>query len=384
MQARMLAVRDVVAGRRDARFVLQPVVDIQQGRVVGYEALARLGQRLTTSPSSWFTAARHTAQLLDLEAVLVRQALTLRDSLPPGRFLALNVSPQLLVEPSVLHVLAGAGDLSTVVIELTEHARFPDGGALNPALQGLRAQGARLALDDVGAGWAGLKQVADLRPDIVKLDRSLVADADRDEVKQALAEMMLSLCGRLGSSLLVEGVETLGELDLFARMGVPHAQGFVFGRPERSPVRIDEDLAVRLKFRAGLNRHADKIAAYVDVTGAVVGPGTPAPPEPAGSAGPVVVVDAQGVPRELRLPAAAPVAVTRVLASEDMRSVLRRAMTRPLSQRFHPLVCVDRAGRYVGLVAVESLVLALSSQDATATTATTATPATAVRTLVLP
>lgn len=372
MQDRVLAVREVVAGRREARFVLQPVVDIQQGRVVGYEALARFGSRLTTSPTSWFTAARQSAQLLDLEAVLVRQALELRPSVPRGRFLALNISPQLLVEPRVLQVLVDAGDLSGVVLELTEHAPFPDGAALTPALARLREQGVRLALDDVGAGWAGLKQVADLRPDIVKLDRSLVADADRDEVKQALAQMMLNLCRRLGSSLLVEGVETYAELDLFARMGVPHAQGFVFGRPERLPARIDDDLAVRLKFRAGMSRHSDKIAAYVDVTSPVVVAGTPSPP---GTTGITVVVDERGVPRRLRLPGARPAAVTPVLASEDVRSVLRRAMTRPPAERFQPLVCVDRAGRYVGLVAVETLVLALAAEEAAAA---------AARTLVLP
>jgi CBS domain-containing protein len=189
--------------------------------------------------------------------------------------------------------------------------------------------------------------------------------------------MLLDLCSRLGVDLLVEGVETYDELDLFARMGVPLAQGFVFGRPEMTPRRlIDDDLAVRLKFRAGLRRHQDKIAGHVDVStvgvrvadaaaegaradlGAVVGAASPAVVVD-GAGRPVGVVTRDAAGREVHHP------VLSVTAAEAVASAAQRAMTRTQPDRFAPLVCVDSAGRHVGVVTIEALVLALAERRAT-------------------
>ena len=365
---------EIVNGTRPVRLVFQPLVDLHRGVAVGYEALARFAPRLTTSPGPWFAAAVDTPHAAPLEALLVRTALSARVGLPPGCFVSINVTPALLPTTDVLRAFGAAGDLSDVVVELTEHARFTHSPELRQAVAALRDRGARFALDDVGVGWAGLKQVMDLRPDIVKLDRSLVTDAHRDPVRQAIAQMLLDLCSRLGIDLLVEGVETYDELDLFARMGVPLAQGYIFGRPESSTRRlIDDDLAVRLKFRAGLTRHQDKVAAYVDLSGATVRVADSEPPRPAetefSSALPIVVVDGAGRPTSLITVGADGEeqhhAVMPVTAAEDVASVAQRAMTRPERDRFLPLVCVDRSGRHVGVVSVESLMLALATSRTT-------------------
>jgi hypothetical protein len=184
--------------------------------------------------------------------------------------------------------------------------------------------------------------------------------------------MMLDLCSRLGLDLLVEGVETYAELDLFAGMGVPFAQGWVFGRPESTTARfVDDDLAVRLKFRAGLTRHPDKIAPYVDMFTAAlrVGDGPDNAPSAVDGAEIVpgrhtVIVDGAGRPkalmvvdedgRERQYPALT------VTASEDIASVAQRAMTRPVTERLLPLVCVDRSGCYTGNVPMDALMLALA------------------------
>jgi EAL domain-containing protein (putative c-di-GMP-specific phosphodiesterase class I) len=362
-------VQEIVTGVRRPRLVWQPIVDLRQGTVVGHEALARFGARLTAGPSSWFAAAAQSRDLEALEALLIRQALTEYQPTAARTFLSVNCSPAQLHSPLVLDAFDST-DLSHVVIELTEHVEFDKDGRLEEALHRLRTRGARLALDDVGAGWAGLRQLTELRPEIVKLDRSLVADADEDPVKQALAQMMLQLCSRLGSSLLVEGIETYSELDLFARMGVPYAQGFVFGRPNLTPGGVDDDLAVRLKFRAGMSRHVDKVAAHLDLTAPVCrDAGLPFKTTDVAGAGiggdrSEVELDPDGRPVALRIhgaprPTRRP--VTTVLASEDLRSVARRAMTREHASRFDPLVCVDHAGRYVGVVHVTALVTALAS-----------------------
>lgn len=357
-------VHAIVLGTRTARLVYQPLVDLHRGTAVGFEALARFTPRTSTSPGPWFAAAVDTPDAAPLEAVLVAAALEGRSALPLGCYVSINVTPALLSSREVLRAFGTGGDLSDVVVELTEHARFGHGGELAQAVTALRQRGARFALDDVGVGWAGLKQVVDLRPEIVKLDRSLVVDAPRDPVRQAIAQMLLDLCSRLGIDLLVEGVETYEELDLFARMGVPLAQGFVFGQPQ--PVArqlIDDDLAVRLKFRAGLVRHRDKIAGHVDVAGASVRVGDSGTLQPRGAAveemQPVVLLDGTGRPVALAVGEVQHPVMT-VSVAEDVAGAAQRAMTRPASERFLPLVCVDRAGRYVGVVAVESLVLALA------------------------
>lgn len=360
----------IVSGTRAVRLVFQHIVDIQTGTAVGYEALARFASRLTTSPGPWFTAAAGTPQAAPLEAVLIREALHAREGLPAGAFMSINVTPALLPEQEVLRAFGSGGDLSDVVIELTEHAPVLNHDALREAVAVLRQRGARIALDDVGVGWAGLKQVMDLRPEIVKLDRTLVTAAPTDPVRQAIARMMLDLCSRLGLDLLVEGVETYAELDLFAGMGVPLAQGWVFGQPDTTTSRfVDDDLAVRLKFRAGLTRHPDKIAPYVDMSGAtlLVGEGTDysatlttdGPP-----ARQTVIVDGAGRPKALLSVGAdgreQHHPVMTVTASENITNVAQRAMTRAVADRLLPLVCVDRSGCFFGIVTIDTLMLALA------------------------
>src|SRR4051812_4574596 len=361
---RAAAVRAVLDGRRQVRHVLQAIVDVRDGRVVGYEALARFSPRVTTPPTAWFAAANRLRRSAELEAGPVVRGLDLLPELPKHCFLALNVSPALLANPVVLASFATQHDLSRVVVELTEHVEFGTGVELTQSLQDLRARGARLALDDVGAGWAGLRQVVELRPDIVKLDHSLVEGADRDEVKLALADMMLRLCSRLGAQLLVEGVENLDELDTFARLGVPLAQGWVFGRPGLAPLPIDDDLSVRLKFLAGLLRHSDKVASLVDVTVDRQPAGTALPDSVDGAV--LVHVDAHGRPTTVHLhedgewhsaPAMA------VVASTEIGAALLQAMTRPGLSRFPPLACVDRAGRHVGVIPIDALARAAARRD---------------------
>lgn len=353
----------VLEGRSSsARLVYQPLVDIQQGQTVGYEALARFGTRISSSPTPWFTTAAKIQQSAELEGLLVRMALGGRVALPARRFLSVNVRPDLLASLPVTAAFESAGDLEGVTIELTEQLEFGPSHILRKQLDALRERGARLALDDVGAGWAGLQQISELRPDIVKLDRSLVTAADRDEVKLALVEMLLNLCSRLGSQLLVEGVETTEELDAFVRLGVPLAQGWVFGKPAVIPPRIDDDLSVRLKFLAGMTRRGEQVARVIDVT---TMRGTQPPTEQqwhaAQDAQLYVVLDDDGRPTELYSRDQDDV-VTRhspvltALASEDLEQALLRAMTRPPASRFTPLAGVDRAGRYVGTVRVDALV----------------------------
>jgi EAL domain-containing protein (putative c-di-GMP-specific phosphodiesterase class I) len=359
-----LEVKRVLAGMAAARLVFQPVVDLGRGEIVGYEALARFGGSGLRTPGPYLAAAERTGRGAELEAHLLAQALAARESVPAGCFLAVNVSPVLLSSPVVSSLLRSAGDLTGLVLELTEHIPVDNLTALRRRVDVLRARGALLALDDTGAGWSGLKQVAELRPDIVKLDRSLVTDVDRDEVKQGLVELVGQFVSRLGSRLLVEGVERFEELDAVARLGVPLAQGWLLGRPSLRWSELPTGVAEALATRTAHTDATPRVGNQVDCTApcvshrAAIGFLLEDPSD-------VVIVDEHLRPKQLWVrntedakPSGWVHQVMTAEVGEQVPDVVARAMTRPPQTRFDPVVCVDGDGVFVGLVHVEHLVTA--------------------------
>lgn len=212
------------------RTVYQPIVDVLRGRLAGYEALTRFG-RGGASPLPWFGAARRQGRVAELEAVALRAALRGRAALPAGCFLTVNVSPDLLWHPAIRSVWRDERDLSGVVVELTEQVPIECYRALQPDLDALRGAGALLAVDDTGAGYAGLRHVLELRPALVKLDASLVSGIDRDRDKRYVLEMARMVADRIDAELLAEGVERPAELQTVRALGVPLVQGHFLASP---------------------------------------------------------------------------------------------------------------------------------------------------------
>lgn len=206
----------------------QPLVDLATGRVAGYEALARFDDQGRRSPDRWFAHARSCGYGPELEARALLAALS-GTGRPHGTFLCLNVSPEALTSPVVRAALPA--DLHDLVIEVTEHDLVSGGIAVEETLAELRLRGARIAVDDVGVGHAGLAQVMRLRPDLVKLDRSLVAGLDLDPGKVALVESFVRFARRVGAAVCAEGIEREEELTLLAELDVTYGQGFALGRP---------------------------------------------------------------------------------------------------------------------------------------------------------
>jgi EAL domain-containing protein (putative c-di-GMP-specific phosphodiesterase class I) len=129
-----------------------------------------------------------------------------------------------------------------VVVELTERSPIEDNGGARACLDDIRALGARLAIDDVGSGYSGLGHVVDLSPDLLKLDRTLVAGLDSDHTKSALVERLTSFAVDVGMEVVAEGIETEAELDALRSFGVESGQGFLLGRPGPIPDTIDGSL----------------------------------------------------------------------------------------------------------------------------------------------
>jgi EAL domain-containing protein (putative c-di-GMP-specific phosphodiesterase class I) len=217
---------------------LQPIVSFD-GRWIAVEALARFDDG--RPPDVWFAEATAVGLGVELELLAVRRALADAVQLPPEVLLSLNTSPAAILDPRLPKLLTSSAlPLNRVVLELTEHSQVGCYDEVDAVLKPLRAQGLQLAVDDAGAGYASFTHVLQLRPDVIKLDRSLIAAIDTDPARRAFVTAIALLGLELGASLTAEGVETQCELTALANLGVDHAQGYLLGRPSTDPARWRE------------------------------------------------------------------------------------------------------------------------------------------------
>jgi PAS domain S-box-containing protein len=217
--------------------VLQPIVDIDGRRIAGMEALARFNAEPRRPPNLWFGEAWDVGLGIDLELHAVELACRRLPELPAPGYLSINLSAQTLTDERLLDLLAGLGDQARrVVVEVTEHTAIDDYAVVAGVLDRIRAMGARLAVDDAGAGYASMQHILRLRPDIIKLDRSIVADSDVDPARFALIGAMASFAASLDMVVIAEGVETSGELSALTENQICHAQGYYLARPAVEPL----------------------------------------------------------------------------------------------------------------------------------------------------
>jgi PAS domain S-box-containing protein len=241
----MVAERAVAAGAaRVARAIageaveiaLQPIINVETGRLSGVEALARF--RDGRPPDVWFKEATEAGMGLDLGRLTFMSALELLPVLPEACRLSINATPELLVDVAFQQRLISP-DLPAerIVIEITEHARISSYDEVALALAPLRERGFQVAVDDTGAGYASLQHVLQLRPEIIKLDRSLVSRATSDAARRSVITSLVLLALDLGSSVTAEGVETPSELETLAALGADHVQGYLLARPTTDRAR---------------------------------------------------------------------------------------------------------------------------------------------------
>jgi EAL domain-containing protein (putative c-di-GMP-specific phosphodiesterase class I) len=218
------------------RVVFQPVFDLVDGSVLGAECLTRFDVEPRRPPNEWFVEAASVGMASELELASVRAAVGSLASLPGRAFLAVNVSPEVACTPAFAAVLEEGGDLTRVVVELTEHAPVFDYEALSASLSGLRSRGLRLAIDDAGAGYANFQHILRLRPDFIKLDLGLTRGIDGDPVRRSLAAALVRFGEEIGALLIAEGVERREELAVLTDLGFAAAQGYLLGRPAPLPL----------------------------------------------------------------------------------------------------------------------------------------------------
>ncbi|MDP8970307.1 MAG: EAL domain-containing protein [Actinomycetota bacterium] len=222
--------------------VFQPLVDLHSGRVVGVEALARFRPEPQRSPAVWFAEAAEVGRQAELEIAAVRAAWSHLDEIPADLYLSVNASPQTVVTSEFQELFQRRG-AQRLVVELTEHAPVEDYRALEDALLGLRSRGARLAVDDAGAGYASLRHILRLDPDLIKLDISLTRGIDHDDRRRALACALIPFAEQIGAAITAEGIETRQELEALRVLGVAYGQGYFLAPPAPVPLLGWEGIA---------------------------------------------------------------------------------------------------------------------------------------------
>ena len=246
---------------RDAAFrpVFQPIVDLATGTHLGYEALTRFSSG--TAPDLVFADARAAGLEPELELATLAASISAAASLPPGAWLSVNVSPNLVTVDERLADLLRKSN-RPLVLEVTEHVLVDDYAALRAAIGRIRPA-VRVAVDDAGAGVASFSHIVELSPAFVKLDIGLVRGIDTDPTRRALMVGLLHFASESASRTIAEGVETDAELATLKELGVSLAQGHLLGRP--APVA---EWAVRTNKVSAVRARRDRAAKRGAVVGA--------------------------------------------------------------------------------------------------------------------
>jgi len=224
--------------------VFQPIFNVQTKTILGYEALSRGPENTELySPDELFQLATHYDLLSELEILCRDKAITRFAELKLKGKLFLNISPLVLLsrnhpQGETVKLVHQAGlSCEQIVIELSEKYPAPSNTMLSEALAKYRHFGFDVAIDDLGAGYSGLKLWSQLRPNIVKIDRYFVENCHQDSFKRKFLKAIFDLAGSAQAKVVVEGIETVDEFKLLKKLGMVYAQGFYLAKPMLNPVR---------------------------------------------------------------------------------------------------------------------------------------------------
>ncbi|MGE0546290.1 MAG: EAL domain-containing protein [Kofleriaceae bacterium] len=236
--ARFSEDRDVLSKRLDGALsklwmAFQPIVDVANRRVFAYEALLRTDEETLRRPDLVIAAAERLDRIHELGRIVRASVARVAKQAPSDALLFVNVHGLELIDEELFSATSPLTEFaSRVVLEITERIGI-DSVAAPARVAMLRRLGFRIAVDDLGAGYAALGALATLEPDVVKLDMSLVRDVDSQPKKRSIMSAIATLCRELGSQVVAEGVETAGERATCTGVGVNLLQGYLFAKPVR-------------------------------------------------------------------------------------------------------------------------------------------------------
>ena len=228
--------------------LFQPIVSLANKDIYAYEALIRgPSDSSLHNPLNLFSAAERFGETLALEQACRKVSIRQFSELHLSKKLFLNVSPEVLLDPNFKkgETLAFLNQLgvsaSRVVIEITEHQPTDNYQLMRDAISHYRAMGFEIALDDLGAGYSGLRLWTELMPDYVKIDRHFIQDIDKDPIKFNFVRSIQSMASATNCRVIAEGVETEEEYHAVEKIGVQYSQGYYFARPKANPITTIEN-----------------------------------------------------------------------------------------------------------------------------------------------
>ncbi len=217
----------------------QPIVSLSTGAAVAYEALVRSDENAFRTPGPLIEYAEGSGRMGELGRAIRELCADAAARVPRGAALFVNVHAQDLFDADLFSSSSPlASYAGNVVLEITERGAIDEVGDIAQRVRRLRALGFRLAIDDLGAGYAGLSSIAVLEPDFVKLDMSLTRDLGSSPLRQRLVGSMVDACRDTGMKVVAEGVETVAELTKLRELGCDLLQGYYFARPSAEFVSI--------------------------------------------------------------------------------------------------------------------------------------------------
>jgi EAL domain-containing protein (putative c-di-GMP-specific phosphodiesterase class I)/GGDEF domain-containing protein/predicted transcriptional regulator len=257
--------------------VYQPIVSLTDGQIFGYEALSRISEKeLEMDIGQMFKAADKTNRAWELEALCRTKALKNSVHIGSGKKLFLNVNPNIIHDEKFMEGFTGtdkAGftktcldeyglDFHNIIFEITERIAIIDSDAFMGSIKHYRDQKYGIAIDDVGAGYSGLNTIANVRPNIMKLDMGLIRNIDKDETKQFLCKAMVDFGKSAGILLIAEGIETEEELKTLIKLNVDLGQGFFLDIPRQALVNIEPEKIEKIK-NTHTKKYTEKIKSSI-------------------------------------------------------------------------------------------------------------------------
>ena len=228
-QARRL---DACIKTRMFRLVYQPIVDVHDFQVYAYEALVRCDEEQLSNPHILLNIAEQSGRIEALSRLLRNMALEAVPHMPDERLMFINVHPLAFEDPELsAEFPLIAAHANRVVFEITERAAIADYVQFRSRVERLREGGAHIAVDDLGAGYTALSSVAEVNPDFIKFDMTLIRGIDESPVRQNLLRNMVAFAVEANVKVIAEGVETEEELATVIELGCNYVQGFLLARP---------------------------------------------------------------------------------------------------------------------------------------------------------
>ncbi len=277
------AVRDEledIIEKRGVSTLYQPIVNLKNGAIIGYEALSRGPEN-----SSLHSPLQLMAAAVKYQLIFVLEQLCRESALKPGQFLSsgqklfINTIPDVIRDPKFLagktrQLLLDYGyQPDQIIFEITERTAILDFDSFNQSLNHYRQQGFGVAIDDAAAGYSSLQAIAELHPDYIKLDMSIVRNLDRNPIKQTILESIARLAQGINSKVVAEGVETAEELAMLIKLDIDYAQGYFLARPAYPPSGLPPeitDLIENLNNQKNLNRARFKELGFGVTIGEIV------------------------------------------------------------------------------------------------------------------